>query len=200
MVLIVTPAVYPHLFVYYNPLNLESQNQAKNIPLAFPSSTIKLWDKLGKGFLSYDRTNKQTNKQRLQLYIYIDVAPFTRVRSKIISDQKRLFIVLSLYPLSFFANTTFNWPELKDLIQLNRGLTFLHLGMLIHITQLFFHLKKQILMNARRQCKITTQLGVFLQYFKLWEFFQKYNIRLQRYNTLYFTYWLYFIVFPSIAV
>ena len=121
-------------------------------------------------------------------------------RSKIISDQKRLFIVLSLYPLSFFANTPFNWPELKDLIQLNRGLTFLHLGMLIHITQLFFHLKKQILMNARRQCKITTQLGVFLQYFKLWEFFQKYNIRLQRYNTLYFTYWLYFLVFPSIAV
>ena len=29
-------------------------------------------------------------------------------RSKISSDQKRLFIVLSLYPLSFFANTAFN--------------------------------------------------------------------------------------------
>ena len=29
-------------------------------------------------------------------------------RSKISSDQKRLFIALSLYPLSFFANTPFN--------------------------------------------------------------------------------------------
>ena len=28
-------------------------------------------------------------------------------RSKIISDQKRFFIALSLYPLSFFANTPF---------------------------------------------------------------------------------------------
>ena len=29
------------------------------------------------------------------------------VRSKISSDQKRFFIALSLYPLSFFANTPF---------------------------------------------------------------------------------------------
>ena len=29
-------------------------------------------------------------------------------RSKISSDQKRLFFALSLYPLSFFANTPFN--------------------------------------------------------------------------------------------
>ena len=29
-------------------------------------------------------------------------------RSKIIGDQKRFFIALSLYPLSFFANTPFN--------------------------------------------------------------------------------------------
>ena len=31
-----------------------------------------------------------------------------RARSKISSDQKRFFIALSLYPLSFFANTSFN--------------------------------------------------------------------------------------------
>ena len=31
----------------------------------------------------------------------------SRLRSKISSDQKRFFIVLSLYPLSFFANTPF---------------------------------------------------------------------------------------------
>ena len=29
-------------------------------------------------------------------------------RSKISSDQKRFFIALSLFPLSFFANTPFN--------------------------------------------------------------------------------------------
>ena len=29
-------------------------------------------------------------------------------RTKISSDQKRLFFALSLYPLSFFANTPFN--------------------------------------------------------------------------------------------
>ena len=30
-------------------------------------------------------------------------------RRKISSDQKRFFIALSLYPLSFFANTPFNY-------------------------------------------------------------------------------------------
>ena len=34
-------------------------------------------------------------------------------RSKISGDQKRFFIALSLYPLSFFANTPFNIKELK---------------------------------------------------------------------------------------
>ena len=35
-------------------------------------------------------------------------------RSKISSDQKRFFIALSLYPLSFFANTPFKRnPSLK---------------------------------------------------------------------------------------
>ena len=72
-------------------------------------------------------------------FLHIDATD----RSKISSDQKPLFIALSLYPLSFFANTPFKWPELKGLIQLNRGLTFLHLGMLIHITQPFFSLEKK---------------------------------------------------------
>ena len=43
-----------------DPLNLESQNQAKNIP-------VGLLRQIGAGFLGYDRTNKQTDKQRLQL-------------------------------------------------------------------------------------------------------------------------------------
>ena len=33
-------------------------------------------------------------------------------RSKIRSDQKRFFIALSLYPLSFFANTPFNYEDI----------------------------------------------------------------------------------------
>ena len=37
-------------------------------------------------------------------------------RSKIISDQKRFFIVLSLYPLSFFANTPFKFSKKQQTI------------------------------------------------------------------------------------
>ena len=47
-------------------LNLESQNLDKNIS---QSSPIKIWGKSVKGFLSYERKNKQTDKQRLQLYM-----------------------------------------------------------------------------------------------------------------------------------
>ena len=32
-------------------------------------------------------------------------------KNKISSDQKRFFIALSVYPLSFFANTPFNMDE-----------------------------------------------------------------------------------------
>ena len=71
----VTPAVYPHLndfSVKVDTLNLEFQIQAKNIPVGLPSSPIKIWGKLVQGFLSYDRTNKQTDRQTeiTTLYIY----------------------------------------------------------------------------------------------------------------------------------
>ena len=36
-------------------------NQAKNIPVVLPSSTIKIWVKLAKEFMSYDRKYKQTD-------------------------------------------------------------------------------------------------------------------------------------------
>ena len=49
-----------------NPLHLDSKHQVKNISMALPSYSIKIWGKSVKGFLSYDRKNKQ----RLQLYIY----------------------------------------------------------------------------------------------------------------------------------
>jgi len=51
-------------------LNLESQNQAKNIPVALPRSPTKVWGKSVNGFLSYDRINKQTNRD--YNFIYID--------------------------------------------------------------------------------------------------------------------------------
>ena len=69
-----TPAFYPHLndftrklnFRYFSDfLNLESQNQVKNIFVGLPSSSIKICGKSMQEFLSYDRTNKQTPKQRL---------------------------------------------------------------------------------------------------------------------------------------
>ena len=37
----------------------------------------------------------------------------TTDRSKICSDQKRLFFAVSLYPLSFFANTPFYYEKLN---------------------------------------------------------------------------------------
>ena len=76
----VTPTVYPHLnsrrlpalerfyqeskfsLLKFDPLNLESQNRAENIPVSLSSSPIKIWGKSVQGFLSYDRINKQTNR------------------------------------------------------------------------------------------------------------------------------------------
>ena len=47
-------------------------NQAENISVVPSSSPIKYGDKSVKGFMSYDQTYKQTNKQRILLYIYIE--------------------------------------------------------------------------------------------------------------------------------
>jgi len=44
-------------------------------------------------------------------------------RSKIISDLKRFFIALSLYPLSFFANTPFKFVGLEKMY-LDNGTTW----------------------------------------------------------------------------
>ena len=49
--------------IKFDSLNLESQNQAKNISIGLPSSPIQIWGKSIQGFLSYDRTNKQTKRQ-----------------------------------------------------------------------------------------------------------------------------------------
>ena len=48
---------------------LESQNQAiRTSFLDLQSSPIKIWGKLVKWFLSYDRTNKQTNRNYNFIY------------------------------------------------------------------------------------------------------------------------------------
>ena len=53
-------------------------------------------------------------------------------RSKIISDQKRFFIALSLYPLSFFANTPFTLSQEKKGEAVN-------IFLLSDIVSIFFH-------------------------------------------------------------
>ena len=60
-----------------DPLNLESQNQAKNILVVLPNSPIKIRGKSVQEFLSYDRTNKKTIKQTKRDYnfIYKTTAP-----------------------------------------------------------------------------------------------------------------------------
>ena len=55
------PALTRVLIVTSDPVNIESQNQAKNIPI--PNQIL---GKSVQGILGYDRTNKQ----RLPLYIY----------------------------------------------------------------------------------------------------------------------------------
>ena len=48
---------------------LKSQNQAKNIPVVLPSSPIQIWGKSVQGFMSYDQT--YTNKQKNKDYNFI---------------------------------------------------------------------------------------------------------------------------------
>ena len=67
----VTPTVYPHLNDFTGKLNF-SKPWAKNNLVGLPSFPIKIWGKSINGFLSYDPINNQTDKQKLQLYIYID--------------------------------------------------------------------------------------------------------------------------------
>ena len=64
---LVTPAIYPHLIDFTLKLNFcyesGSNLKAKNIYVVLPSFPIKIWGKLVKGFLNYDRTFKQTHRQ-----------------------------------------------------------------------------------------------------------------------------------------
>ena len=47
----------------FKEINLEFLNHAKNIPVILRSSPIKIWGKLVKGFITYDRTYKPTDRK-----------------------------------------------------------------------------------------------------------------------------------------
>ena len=64
------PALTRVLIVTSDPVNIESQNQAQNIPVALSSYPIKIWVKSVQWFLSYDRTNKQTRDYN---FLYIEM-------------------------------------------------------------------------------------------------------------------------------
>ena len=78
----VTPAVYPHsndftgkliIAIKVDPLNLESQNRAKNIPVGpscFPNGNLKL---IGPGVSKLRSDKKQTDRQTeiKTLHMYI---------------------------------------------------------------------------------------------------------------------------------
>ena len=80
---LVTPAVYPHLNDLTGKRNFRptqfstSKLRAKNIPVCSPSSTNKIWGRSVEGFPSYEWSDKQTDKQRSQLYIYIFISVIT---------------------------------------------------------------------------------------------------------------------------
>ena len=46
---------------------------AKNIPVVLPSSPLKILEKSVKGFMSYDRTSKQTDRQTELTTLYIEI-------------------------------------------------------------------------------------------------------------------------------
>ena len=64
-----------------DPLNLDSQNQANNIPVVLPSFPIEI-GKSVRGFMSYDRIYEQTNRADNFMYIYIDTCNFAAGASK----------------------------------------------------------------------------------------------------------------------
>ena len=68
-----------------------------NISVVLPSSSVKIWEKSVKGFMSYDQTHKQTKITTLCEYRFVSV--FTLVSSILSSlsnnnSPGRIFICL----------------------------------------------------------------------------------------------------------
>ena len=62
----------------------------------------------------YNNRGKGLESRFFNKFLFIDA----KYRSKISSDQKRLFFAVSLYPLSFFANTPFKENLFSELAEL----------------------------------------------------------------------------------
>ena len=84
---------------WVGPLNLESQNQSENIS-GLLSSQTKIWGKSIKGFMSYDRTLKQTST-RTNLFVcwYVRWGRESRVPQ----------IVITATQICFAASALLNW-------------------------------------------------------------------------------------------
>ena len=77
----ITPAVYPHLNDFTGKLKVDPVNlktKLRTFPWVSWVPPIKIWSKSVQGFLSYDRTNKQTNRQTEITTLYIDTNLKTR--------------------------------------------------------------------------------------------------------------------------
>ena len=88
-------------------------------------------------------------------------------RSKISSDQKRIFIALSLYPLSFFANTPFKFIQANlkkwDSILSN---TVNRFNFIVQNTwkRIFSKIKQILMWEKSKKKKIIRKLQAFLKY------------------------------------
>ena len=63
----------------------------------FPNQKLR---QIGEGVPSYDRTNKQTDKQRLHLYIHIDCRCINAAKYTQCNDGNDRLTLVSLKPLS----------------------------------------------------------------------------------------------------
>ena len=76
-----------------DPHNLESINPAKNITVGLQSSPTKIWGKSVKGFLSYDRTNIQTNINYNFIYKKHDINAKLYWTSAVYWSETNLFLI-----------------------------------------------------------------------------------------------------------
>ena len=78
-----------------------------NISVRLPSSPIKIWGKSVEGFLSYDRTNKHTN--RYYNFIFIDILAKSFILQIIFNNKYTLYFKVK--DTHIFAFGSFGWLE-----------------------------------------------------------------------------------------
>ena len=95
-------------------------------------------------------------------------------RSKISSDQKRFFIALSLYPLTFFANTPFKTKLALSHCPSNQTIVFfsliniyyIHYHPLYTINGLKFNISQQLelFLNPKNDCLLKTYINYYFTF------------------------------------